>query len=107
MKYLQLWKNFYFNPHRFAVEIDQIQSPKWGLLASLQRSIMDSLLLYLPLFLMRRMPPEPSYIKAISTKDYYAALIGLSPPVLMIEWIIGATVLYLFIRLIYNVNRID
>jgi hypothetical protein len=68
---------------------------------------MDSLLLYLPLFIMGRIPPEPSYMKAIATKDYYAALIGLSPPVLMIEWIIGATVLYLFIRLMCNVNRID
>jgi hypothetical protein len=107
MKYLQLWGYFYFHPSRFASEIEVVQSPKWGLFASLQRSIMDSLLLYLPLYLLGRIPPEPSYIKAISTKNYYAALIVLSPPVLMIEWIIAATVLYLFLRLMCNVSRMD
>ena len=107
MNYIRLWLDFYINPNRFARKIADIQSPKWGFYASLQRSLMDSLLLYFPLFVMGKVPPEPSYISFIQTKQYYGALIGLTPPVLMIEWIIGATILYLFVRLLCNINQID
>jgi hypothetical protein len=59
---------------------------------------MDSLLLYLPLAVAGRNPPEPSYLRFIPDSSYYAALIGLAPVVLLAEWLLSAAVMYAILR---------
>lgn len=58
---------------------------------------MDSLLLYLPLALLGRIPPEPSYLPFIEDGNYYAALVGLTPLVLTGEWLLGCAVVHLIL----------
>ncbi len=106
-QYLRLWRSFYTSPRRFASDLSSAPSPRWGLLASVQRSLMDSLLLYLPLYLMGRLPPEPSYIGFIPNKVYYAALVGIAPVVLVAEWLLAAAAAHLVLRLAGRRSDID
>jgi hypothetical protein len=68
---------------------------------------LDSLLVFLPVALLRRIPPTPSYISFVPTERYYAALIWLAPIVLIAELLIGASFLHVAIRLTGRLSDFD
>jgi len=107
MSYLALWADVYRNPIRFADSLPSKPAPAWGFLAALQRALMDSILLYLPLFLIGRVPPERSYVSFIPDKLYYGTLIGLSPIVLLAEWLLAAATMHLILRLMSRRSDFD
>ena len=99
-RYIQLWFTAYVSPSRFARELEGEPAPSWGFLASLQRAFMDGLLLYLPLALMGRIPPERSYLSFVADERYYAALVVIAPLVLLAEWLLAGAAMHLALRLI-------
>jgi hypothetical protein len=96
-RYLRLWLQTYVKPVRFAETVEQTPAPWWGFIASLQRALMDSLFLYLPLALLGRIPPEPSYLPFIADGNYYLVLVGLTPLVLTAGWLLSCAVIHLIL----------
>jgi hypothetical protein len=99
MNYFKLWLTAYINPKKFADELATKPAPNWGFIAALQRGLMDSLFIYLPVYLLGRIPPTPSNLSFISTENYYGALIFLAPIVLIIEWLISSSLMHLILKL--------
>jgi hypothetical protein len=98
MNFFQLWIAGFTNPAKFVDEIKTKPAPRWGFYAQLLRGLMDSLLLYLPLFLMGKAPPTPSNISFIPTGQYYGALIFLAPIVFFVQWLLGAAWFHVALR---------
>ncbi len=107
MNFTQVWFTGYVNPVRFVDALKNKSAPHWGFYAQVLRSLMDSLLLYLPVALLRRQPPTPSYLTFIPTDQYYIALIWLTPLVFMVEWLLGAVVVHVVLRLSKLPSDID
>jgi len=99
MTYLKLWFTAYINPRRFSDELIAAPTPAWGFYAALQRGVMDSLLIYLPIYLLGRIPPTPSYLSFIPTDKYYGALVLLTPLILLAEWLLSSSLMHLILRL--------
>ena len=99
MSFVRLWLLGYVNPALLVEELRSKPAPHWGLLAQLIRALLDSLLLYLPLALMGRVPPTPSNLSFLPTERYYGALIWLSPIVLIAELLMIAAFIHIVIRL--------
>jgi hypothetical protein len=99
MSYVKLWFTAYINPRKFSDELTTAPAPAWGFFAALQRSVMDSLLIYLPIYLLGRIPPTPSYLSFIPTEKYYGALIFLTPIILLAEWLLSSSLMHLILRL--------
>jgi hypothetical protein len=99
MNYLKLWLTVYLNPKRFADELATKPAPLWGFIAALQRGLMDSLLTYLPVYLLGRIPPTPSNLSFIPTDNYYGALIYLTPIVELAIWLISSSLMHLILKL--------
>ena len=68
---------------------------------------MDSLLIYLPVYLLGRVPPTPSNLSFIPTEKYYGALIILSPLVLIAELLLSSSLMHLILRLSKRRSDID
>jgi hypothetical protein len=107
MNYVTLWLTAYINPVRFADELRTKPAPKWGFVATLQRGLMDSLLTYLPVYLLGKIPPTPSNISFIPTENYYGALIFLAPIVLLAIWLISSALIHLILKLSLKRSDID
>ena len=107
MSYFQLWLTAYINPFRFADELNTKPAPLWGFFAALQRGIMDSLLIYTPLFLLGKIPPTPSHLTFIPTECYYGALVLLAPLVLLSIWLFSGSLTHLLIKLILERSDFD
>ena len=107
MDFAQVWFTGYVNPGRFVDALKSKPAPHWGFYAQVLRSLMGSLLLYLPLALLRRQPPTPSYLTFIPTDQYYIALIWLTPLVFMAQWLLGAVVVHVVLRLSNRPRDID
>jgi hypothetical protein len=99
MGFVRLWFEGYVRPIKFIDALQSKPAPYWGIYGQLLRAGLDSVLVYLPVALMGRVPPTPSYVSIIPTERYYAALIGLGPVVLITELLIGAAFLHVAIRL--------
>ena len=102
MNYVKLWLTAYVNPRKFADELRMKPAPQWGFFAALQRGLMDSLLTYLPVYLLGSTPPTPSNLTFISTENYYGALIFLAPIVLVAIWLISSALTHLILKLSYK-----
>jgi len=107
MRYLRIWIAFYAHPNSFAQLLLDARAPQWGFRAALQRACMDSLLLYLPLALLHKIPPEPSYLGLIPDDRYYAFLVGLCPLVLLAQWLIAGALVHLLLRLFQTHSDMD
>jgi hypothetical protein len=105
MNYFKLWLTAYVNPRRFADELDAAPAPKWGFFAALQRGLTDSLLTYLPVYLLGRVPPTPSNLFFLSTEKYYGALVILAPLVLIAEWLFSSSLMHVILR--FTIKRSD
>ena len=107
MNYVTLWLTAYINPIRFVDELRTKPAPQWGFFAALQRGLMDSLLTYLPVYLLGRIPPTPSNLSFIPTENYYGALIFLAPIVLVAIWLISSALTHLILKLSYKRSDFD
>lgn len=107
MHFIQIWFTGYINPSRFVDALKSKPAPQWGFFALGLRSLMVSLLLYLPIAIFGRQPPTPSYLTFIPTEKYYAVLIWLTPLVFLAEWLLGAAVIHVFLRMSRIPSDID
>jgi hypothetical protein len=99
VSFIRVWLLGYVNPAKLVDVLRSKPAPHWGLLAQLIRALLDSLLLYLPLALMGRVPSTPSNLSFLPTESYYRALIWLSPIVLIAELLMIAAFIHTLIRL--------
>ncbi|MFX0145375.1 MAG: YIP1 family protein [Candidatus Hodarchaeota archaeon] len=107
MSFLRVWLTGYFNPVQLIERLKSKPAPQWGIFASLLRGILDSLLIYLPVSLMGRVPPTPSYLSFVPTERYYFALIWMAPFVLLAEMLMGSVVIHVLLRLMGRHGDID
>ncbi len=107
MNYLKLWLTSYINPVRFADELRTKPAPQWGFVATLQRGLMDSLLTYLPVYLLGKIPATPSNISFIPTESYYGTLVFLAPIVLLGIWLFSSSVTHLILKLTLKRSDFD
>ncbi len=107
MAFLRVWLTGYYNPIALAQQLRSKPAPHWGLFAQLLRAGMDSLLVYLPLALMGRVPPTPSFLPFLPTQTYYSSLIWLGPIVLMAELLLSAVILHVVLRLLGRHSDVD
>jgi hypothetical protein len=99
MNFIQAWLLGFGNPKKFADALINKPAPHWGLGSLVLRGMMDSLLLYLPVTLMNRQPPTPSYLTFFPTENYYQVLIWLTPIIFMVQGLLGAAVIHVCLRL--------
>jgi len=107
MNLAQVWFTGYISPGRFVDALKSKPAPHWGFYAQVLRSLIDSLLLYLPVALLGRQPPAPSYLTFIPTDQYYIALIWLTALVFMAQWLLGAVAIHVVLRLSKLPSDID
>ncbi len=107
MSFLRVWATGYFHPIQFIEHLRSKPAPQWGIFASLLRGALDSLLIYLPVSLMGRVPPTPSYLSFVPTERYYFALIWIGPFVLLAEMLMGSVVIHVLLRLMGRHSDID
>lgn len=99
MSFFRVWSLGYYNPAKMIEELRSKPAPQWGFYGQFLRAALDSLLLYLPVALMGRQPPTPSFIPIIPTEQYYGHLIWLSPLVLGAEWLLSSAFIHVVVRL--------
>jgi hypothetical protein len=99
MDLIRLWLLGYIKPARMVDEPATKPAPQWGLFAQLVRSLLDALLLYLPLSLLGFVPPMPSFLPLFPTEHYFRTLVWLAPIVLIAELLLQAAVTHTVIRL--------
>jgi len=107
MDFIQVWFLGYLNPRKYVDALQNKPAPHWGLYALILRSLADALLLYLPLAVMGRRPPTPSFLTFIATDKYYQALIWLTPLVFLMQWLLGSAVIHLTLRLGKQKSNMD
>ena len=107
MNFIKVWFLGYTSPTKFIDELKKKSAPHWGLFSTLLRGLMDSILLYLPIAIMGRMPPTPSYLTIIATESYYETLVWLTPVILMMEWLIGGVIIHICFRMVNQASDID
>ena len=93
------WFNGYFHPTRMIDDLSSQQSPLLGFSATVLRGAMNSLLLFLPLFLLGRQPSAPSYLSFVDTEDYFLFLTIAAPLFFILQWLYLSGAVYLILRL--------
>jgi hypothetical protein len=107
MDFLRAWFTGYFSPVQLIEQLRSKPAPQWGIFAQFLRGILDSLLVFLPVSLMGRVPPTPSFLSFVPTERYYSALIWMAPFVLLAEMLMGAAVVHVLLRLMGRHSDID
>ncbi len=105
--FVRTWRAGYGDPRKLVDLLAARRAPHTGILAELLRAVLDSLVVYLPLALLHRLPPEPPYLRFIPAERYYAALIGLGPVVLVVELLLTASVIHVALRLLGQTSDFD
>jgi len=99
MNFIQVWIAGCTNPKKFIDELRTKPAPHWGIYSTVLRGLMDSLLLYLPISIMGREPPTPSYLTIFPSESYYNTLIWITPLIFMMQWLLSAAIMHTFFRL--------
>ena len=107
MSFFRVWCLGYFSPRRLIEQLEDKPAPQWGFIAQLLRAAAVSLVLYLPLGLTGTQPPIPSYLSFVESCRYYLALVWIAPLVIMAQWLLGAAVIHLVLRLSGRGSSID
>jgi hypothetical protein len=107
MNFIQVWLWGYTHPTRFIHELETKTTPHWGFYATALRGLVVPVFLYLPVALMGRSPPTPSYLSLIETDTYYWTLVWLTPFVFFFQWLLGAAILHTFFGLINQKSHMD
>ena len=107
MGFIRVWLTGYWSPSKLIEELRSKTAPHWGLGAQLLRSVLVSALVYLPVHLMGRTPPTPSFLPFVPTERYYLALVWLTPVVLLAQLLMNAAVLHVLLRLLGRHSDLD
>ena len=107
MSFLRAWLIGYYSPAQLIEQIRDKPAPQWGIFAQLLRGILVSILVYLPVSLMGRVPPTPPYLSFVPIERYYHALIWMAPFVLLAQLLMGSVVIHVILRLIGRHSDID
>ncbi len=107
MSFVGVWFTGYYNPVKMMERIRSKPAPQWGFYGMMLRAALDSLLLYLPLALMGRIPPTPSNLSFLPTAQYYWHLIWLSPLVLAAQWLLPSAFIHVVLRLAGRYSDFD
>jgi len=99
-KLVTAWLYGYVHPNRMMAILKNENSPWIGFSATFLRGIMNSLILFLPLTLLGRIPSLPSYLTIISTQNYFMFLTMIVPFYFLMLWLFLSGVIYLILRLI-------
>jgi hypothetical protein len=99
LSFLRVWFAAYYNPVRMIEQLRSKPAPQWGFYGAFLRAALDSLLLYLPVALMGRIPPLPSNLSFLPTEQYYWHLIWLTPLVLGVQWLLTSAFTHVALRL--------
>jgi hypothetical protein len=99
MEFIKIWLTGYYRPSKMVDLLESKPAPHWGIYAQLFRALLDSTLIYLPVFLMGRYPPTPSFLLFIPSEKYYFALIWITPLVLILILLVQSVVLHVLLRL--------
>jgi hypothetical protein len=107
MTFFQVWLAGYYSPSRVVEGLRTKPAPQWGVYAQLIRALLDSLCLYLPLYLMGRQPSTPSALTFLPTESYYLASVFFVPVFIVGQWALLSAVLHLILRLCGRPSDID
>ena len=99
MNFVRVWFTGYYNPVKMIEQLRSKPAPHWGFYGQFLRAALDSLLLYLPVALMGRIPPTPSNLAFLSTERYYWHLVWLSPIILGADWLLASAFTHVVLRL--------
>ena len=99
MSFVRVWFTGYYNPVKMIEQLRSKPAPHWGFYGQFLRAALDSLLLYLPVALMGRIPPTPSNLSFLSTEQYYGHLIWLTPIILGADWLLASAFTQVVLRL--------
>jgi hypothetical protein len=105
--FIRVWLSGYYDPASMIERLRPKPAPLWGFYGQLLRAALDSLLLYLPVALLGRIPPTPSSLSFLPTEQYYWHLIWLSPIVLSVAWLIESAFTHTILRLIGRHSDFD
>ena len=97
--FVRVWFTGYVNPAKLVADLGDRPAPQWGFFAQILRGLMDSFLLFLPLYLMGRTPPTPSNLSFVNTEQYYGALVLLAPLVFTAQWLLGSGLMHVVLRM--------
>jgi hypothetical protein len=107
MSFIRVWLTGYYNPVEMIEALRSKPAPHWGFYGQLLRAALDSLLLYLPVALMGRIPPTPSNLSFLPTERYYWHLIWIAPLVLGAVWLLSSAFTHLVLRLAGRPSEFD
>jgi hypothetical protein len=105
--FLRAWIAGYYRPKTTIHILKGAPAPLWGFTAVIIRGLLDSLLLYLPLYLSGQQPSTPSALSFLSTSDYYAASVLFSSVFFLVQWLFLSALIHLIIRLAGKESNID
>jgi len=105
--FLQLWFTGYVSPVRFIERLRSTPAPLYGFYGQLLRALMDALLLFLPLYLLGRIPPMQSFINLFSTQTYYGTLVWLAPIIFFLQWLISSGLIHVTLHLMKRPSDFD
>jgi hypothetical protein len=107
MSFVRLWFTAYYNPAKMMEQLRSRPAPQWGFYGMILRAALDSLLLYLPLALVGRIPPLRSNLSFLPTEQYYWHLVWLSPIVLAAQWLLPAAFTHVVLRFTGRASDFD
>jgi len=99
MSFVRVGLTGYYNPVKMIEQLRSEPAPQWGFYGQFLRAALDSLLVYLPVALMGRIPPTPSNLSFLPTEQYHWHLIWLSPIILGADWLLAAAFTHVVLRL--------
>ena len=99
MNFVRVWLTGYYNPVKMIEQLRSEPAPHWGFYSQFLRAALDSLLVYLPVALMGRIPPTGSNLSFLPTEQYYWHLIWLSPIILGADWLLASAFTHVVLRL--------
>jgi hypothetical protein len=105
--FFRVWLLGYTNPGGFIEELRSKPAPLWGVYGQLGRALGVSLLFYLPLALLGRVPSTPSAIAFLPTESYFATSIVLAPLFIIMQWLLLSAVVHVILRLTRRHSDID
>ena len=105
MSISKIWLNSYLHPRQVLDEIAKLTSPRYGALYALSRSVMLSVLFYLPLYLLKIQPITPAYLEIFDTPDYFLYAVFIWPLFGLLSWVYLSGFVYVVLRLLnYTAN---
>lgn len=99
-QFFRLWLYGYIRPYRMVEGLNKADSPFIGFFSTLVRGLINALLLYLPLYVMGRVPSLGSSISFIETKDYFLFLFLIVPFYFLFLWLFLSGAVYVILRII-------